>query len=179
MLGNGSEYYTEIEVASVTTDEQRERIWGEMLDAETRSLYFAGLERRYQVHEQKVTLLILLLSSGSVVSLLADIPADYHLLRAALPAITAALSGFLLLEKHSSKARTCSYLHARLEKLAADYEDLWSTLDDPAALREWKRLQAVGRDLSETATKLPSKVRQLRKWQSFVLRRRNLAPAAT
>ena len=160
-------------------DEQRERIWGEMLDAETRSLYFAGLERRYQVHEQRVTLLILLLSSGSVASLLADIPADYHWLRAALPAIAAALSGFLLVEKHSNKAWTCSHLHARLEKLAADYEDLWSTLDDPAAIPEWKRLQAVGRDLSETATKLPSKVRQLRKWQSFVLRRRNLVPAAT
>ena len=147
-----------------------------MLDAETRSLYFASLENRYQLYEQRVTLLILLLSSGSVASLLADIPANYHWLRAVLPAVTAALSGFLLLEKHSSKARTCSHLHARLATLATDYEDLWGALDDPAALEQWKRLQAVGRDLSETATKLPNKERQLRRWQSFVLRRRNLAP---
>ena len=161
------------------TDGQRKRVWGELLDAETRSLYFASLENRYETHEQRVTLLILLLSSGSVASLLADIPADYHWLRAVLPAVTAALSGFLLLEKHSSKARTCSHLHARLAKLATDYEDLWGALDDPAALQQWKRLQAVGRDLSEIATKLPSKERQLRRWQSFVLQRRNLAPVVT
>ena len=161
------------------TDEQRKRVWGEMLNAETRSLYFASLESRCQIQEQRVALLILLFSSGSVASLLADMPVDYHWLRAALPTITAALSGFLLLEKHSSKARTCSHLHVRLAKLATDYEDLWGALDDPAALQQWKRLQAVGRNLSETATKLPNKERQLRRWQSFVLRRRNLAPVAT
>jgi hypothetical protein len=62
----------------VFTDDQRKVVWGEMLDAKTRSLYFASLESRYETHGQRVTLLILLLSLGSVASLLADIPAAYH-----------------------------------------------------------------------------------------------------
>jgi len=163
----------------VFTDDQRKVVWGEMLDAKTRSLYFASLESRYETHGQRVTLLILLLSLGSVASLLADIPADYHWLRAVLPAITAALCGFLLLERHSSKARMCSHLHTRLAKLSTDYEHLWGNLDDPGSLEQWERLQTMGRDISEAATQLPNKERQLRRWQSFVLRRRNLAPAAT
>ena len=89
-----------------------------MLNAETRSLYFASLESRCQIHEQRVTLLILLFSSGSVASLLADIPADYHWLRAALPTITVVLSWFLCYWK-SIPARPG---HARI------YTCVWQSL---------------------------------------------------
>ena len=155
----------------MTQNEQR-RIWTEMLDADTRSLYFADLVRYYHGIEHYVTIGIVVLSSGGVWTALAAAPAW---LRVGVSILTGVCSTVLLVQKFSRKAELCADLPGQLSRLVAKYEDLWDNLDRyPDARERWKDLQESSNSLSKTATAFPNKVRRLRRWKGHVLKRRGL-----
>lgn len=154
------------------TQNERQRLWTDLLDAETRTLYFADLVRHYENIEHWVTIGILVLSSGTTVSGFAG---NDPKLQGVVASIAVILSTVLLVQKFSKKSELCANLHEQQNTLVAEYEEVWENSEQLPDLKErLHRLRRESARLSKAATTLPNKVGKLREWQKHVKIKRGL-----
>ncbi|HWZ42934.1 MAG TPA: hypothetical protein VNW97_05635 [Candidatus Saccharimonadales bacterium] len=160
------------------SDFQINDLWEQWISAETRSLYFAEMGRRYSLWQNALIWTTLLLASGATVTLISDwLPKEYAWIKPALTALTAALSFLSIVMQNPKKYADCADLHFKWNRLAGEYKTLWNETyaDDSAAILA--RLNDKGADLSKTGMWIANKKRMLLKWEDHVLRQHGV-PAA-
>ncbi len=152
------------------TSLQQGDVWESWLSSEVRANYFADLAGRYQRKQQFITLGILLMSSGTFVTLLTDwLPPEYKLARPALAFIAAALSFWSLLAKNERNAIECSDLFFQWSVLGREFKELWGDMYDESAAVKLKLLLTKSDELSRRCTNLPNKPRLILKWEDYVV----------
>ena len=93
------------------TENQVNRVWNKMVEAEVRSLYFADLAGRYNRYKQILTGVSFFLSSGAAATLLAKAPDWIPILLAIIVAILSAyltVIGFFYAAVCLNREYTCS-----------------------------------------------------------------------
>ena len=133
------------------TDEQRGRLWRELLDADFRARYYASSVCRYETLDHGTRLLILLGSSAVLVALLQGLDPVWPKLVSAFVA-SCSLISFLM--GWSKKADRCADLHARFSRLANAYTDLWDGQNEPEAMATWRALREESVGHCNIATRL-------------------------
>ena len=154
----------------MVSDFQRQRIWEEMIHAQTFAYYFAELTRAYTLREQVLAGIVLVLSSSTFASVTVGLPWAF-LNTAALPLLTVVVSIALIVAQQMKQASKTADLHWEWSRLATGYLDLWADLASPDVLARWERLEDQGRGFSKVATGLPNKQRKMRRWQKYVQNR--------
>jgi hypothetical protein len=137
-------------------------VWEEMLYAKMRSNYFAELVRHYMNWDKGLRALVLLASSGAVVTVVLQV--NVELLRFGVPIIAAALSFWLLLSQYASMARDASDLHAGWSAVASDYEGIWTNLYAPGAQATYQQIYDRAESLSRSGEKFPNNKDRLNYW---------------
>lgn len=148
---------------------QQEAVWEGWLAGEIRANYFGDLCGRYHRQQQIATWLVLVASSGALVTVIGEwLPAGGGWLRPTLAATTAALSLWLLVAQNQKKATECSDLHVRWSTLANQYRSLW---DDMYAEDAPQRLEALRQreiEIGKSSNAFPNKPKLMAKWQAHV-----------
>lgn len=154
---------------------QQQRVWDGMLGAEIRSNYFADLSAGYYKRQKIATWAILFVSSGAAVSVLASLPDWAMLLRPVLTLTTAGLSGYSLVMQNQKLAVDAADLHARWDRFAKAYRNLWDDMYADDALDTLKKLEDMETDLSKSGVGLFAydKSSMLR-WQDHVEQQHHL-----
>ncbi len=154
------------------TEVQILQVWESMLEAETRSLYFADLASRYTRRKQVITALTFFLSSGAAATLIAKTPEWVPLVLAIVPALANAYSMAAGLDR---KVATMVELHATWNGIAGDYNRLWNHVhDDDAELLLEKIVQAEREPSKVASTEAPNNQRLMGKWLDHVCAMRHL-----
>jgi hypothetical protein len=148
------------------TEDQANRVWEKMVEAEVRSLYFADLATYYTRNKQIITASSFLLSSGAAATVAAHTSFWFPLVTSA---VSAALSGYSIAVGLDRKAATMAKLHSSWNELHADYERLWYHWRDEDAEAQFDELQKRGRGASETGSiEAPYDVTRFDKWTDWV-----------
>ena len=136
---------------------EEETLWQNMLGAETRADYFAELSSRYRRFQFRISLGVLVLSSGAFFSLVTSIiPPSLQWIKPFLAFCTAFLSAWSLLARNENKANETADLHLRWQNLALDYKHVWCDVTQENAgdrLREIEKQEAA---LSKSGTSFPN-----------------------
>jgi hypothetical protein len=149
--------------------------WEEMLNAETRSLYFADLASRFNREKQAITFISFFLSSAAATTIGAKAPDWIPLTMAAIVAVLSAYSIAIGLDR---KVATMVKLHCSWNKVASDYKHLWNHVHDDEAERLFEEIDQRTSDLSEMATTdAPNNQKLLDKWQQQIFRQYHLTNA--
>ena len=148
------------------SEAQIKRVWGNMLAAETRALYFGDLASRYTHQKQWITGISFFLSSGAAASIISKAPAWIPLV---LALIVAALTAYAMAVNLDGKIATMIKLHSAWSVIATNYDSLWNhTYEDEAEDRLNQIVQSE-REPSEIATtNAPNDQKLLGKWQDRV-----------
>jgi hypothetical protein len=148
------------------SEAQIKRVWGNMLAAETRALYFGDLASRYTHQKQWITGISFFLSSGAAASIISKAPAWIPLV---LALIVAALTAYAMAVNLDGKIATMIKLHSAWSVIATNYDSLWNhTYEDEAEDRLNQIVQSE-REPSEIATTdAPNDQKLLGKWQDRV-----------
>jgi hypothetical protein len=157
------------------TDSQIERVWEKMLEAEVRSYYFGDLAARSTKCKQWITAALFFLSSGAAATLAARLPA---LLPIALSSIAAVLTGYSIAADLDKQAYRMSKLHADWNRIADEYDRLWSNWYASDAEAQFDEILKRARDASELGTDAPYDERLIEKWQDRVFQLRGLPASA-
>ena len=136
-------------------------VWEEMVYANMRANYFNDLVRVYQQRDKWIRVLMLILTSGSVATLLSSLDQNIKL---ALPVLATASSFWLLLSQYSTLSRDASDLGTAWESIACDYERLWNDLNAPDAETIFHRIDESAGKLSKPGTKFPQSGKRLESW---------------
>jgi hypothetical protein len=148
------------------TEFQLNRVWENMLAAETRSLYFGDLASRYTRQKQWITGLSFILSSGAAATVIAKSPPYVPVLLALAVSVATAYSIALNLD---GKIATMVKLHSSWNRIAAEYDRLWNHAQDPDAEFQLSRIIESEREPSELATtEAPNNQKLLGEWQDRV-----------
>lgn len=147
---------------------QQRRVWEAWFAGEVRALYFADLATVYRRRQRVVTWATVFTASGAVASLLAAVPAEWHVIRLVFAAVTAGLSFSSVVTDLPRQATASADLHARWNQLARAYERLWDGMYAPDAPETLQRLDDEAAALSEASTPFPAHGRRLRKWHAHV-----------
>jgi hypothetical protein len=111
-------------------DGQIGRVWEKMLEAETRSLYFADLANRFTREKQWITGASFFLASGAAATVIGKAPTWVPIFLSVLSALGNAYSMAVGLDR---KISTLAKLHAAWNRIASDYDRLWNhTYEDSA-----------------------------------------------
>jgi hypothetical protein len=100
------------------SEAQIQRVWEGMLGAETRANYFADLVYRLNRGQKTLTWSTLFLSSGALVSILAELPDRYKWVRVALVGLSTALSLYSTVRQNQKNAVDAAKLHSRWLRIA-------------------------------------------------------------
>lgn len=162
------------------SERQQRNVWEAWLASEIRANYFADLGSSYHQQQQRITLFILVCSSGAFVTLTTDwLPPSLALLRPALAFLTATLSLWLLVEQHQRKVTECADLHFQWLTLSNAYEKLWDNMYATDASRALETLDVEQAELSKRAAALlPNDQKRMKKWQDHVERHHAVHAAA-
>ena len=150
------------------TENQANRVWQKMVEAEVRSLYFGDLASRYTRRKQIITGLAFFLSSGAAATLAGKLPTWIPLVLAIIVAVTTAYSIAVNLDRY---LRTLVRLHCEWNSISADYERLWNHWRDDDAERVMAELTKRARDASEAGTEMPYDEDSIEKWEEMVYSR--------
>jgi hypothetical protein len=151
---------------SVLTEFQINRVWENMLAAETRSLYFGDLACRFTRYKQWITGLSFFLSSGAAASLIAKAPEWVPLILALIVAGATAYSMAVSLDR---KVGTMVKLHSSWNRIAKEYERLWNHAYAEDAEKQLDIIIQSEKEPSElAATDAPNDQKLLGKWQDRV-----------
>jgi hypothetical protein len=151
------------------TEDQANRVWEKMFEAEVRSLYFADLAAYYTRNKQIITGLSFLLSSGAAATVAARTSFWFPLVTSA---ISAALSGYSIAVGLDRKAAAMARLHSSWNALQAGYERLWYHWSEDDAEGKFDALQKRARDASETGSvEAPYDAPRIEKWTHCVSER--------
>jgi hypothetical protein len=149
-------------------DHQIQKVWQNMLAAETRSLYFGDLANRYTSQKQWMTGITFFLSSGAAVTIIAKLNAWIPVMCSLFVAFISAYSIALNLD---GKTRTMAKLHSTWNEIALAYERLWNHTYDTDAEDELTRILRMEDEPSQLATtSAPNDQELLGKWQQQVFR---------
>jgi hypothetical protein len=148
------------------TEVQRKQVWEGMLGAEIRANYFADLSGRYARKQRIATWATLAFSSGAVTALIATWP---NYIRITLAAITAGISAYSVVMQNQKFAVDSSDLHARWNKIAADYLRLWDTSPNDFSLARLDELIAREQEISKASISFPNYEKLMLKWENHVL----------
>lgn len=117
----------------------RKLIWESLFMADVRARYFALVAGRLRKHERMLALFVSILSSGSVVALLAKIQ-HLPLICGVVAAIASAVLATLKFDKRASVGATLS---RQWMEITSEFEVVWAridTIDDNSALRSYRIL---------------------------------------
>ncbi len=153
---------------------QINRVWKGMIEAETRSLYFADLASRYTGQKQWITGASFFLSSGAAASIIGKAPGWVPLLLALAVAVTTAYSIAVNLDR---KIATLAKLHSLWGRIKTDYDRLWNHTYDADAEEELARIIQREAEPSELATTdAPNNQKLLGVWENRVLSMYHVSP---
>lgn len=149
-------------------DFQINRVWENMLAAETRALYFGDLACRYTRRKQWITGTAFFLSSGAAATIFAKAPTWIPLV---LALIVAAANAYAMAVNLDRRTATMTKLHSAWHEIATAYDRLWNHTADEEAEDDLQRIFALEKEPSELATTdAPNDQDLLDKWQKRVFR---------
>ena|SRR5437660_4112244 len=158
------------------SDFQINDLWEQWISAETRSLYFAEMGRRYNLLHSFLMWATLLLASGATATLISDwVSPKYAWIRPLLTSLAAALSLASVVMQNPKKFADCSDLHYKWNKLAVEYKALWDKTYSPEAEATLSRLNDKGTELSRAGTWIANKRKMMLRWENHVLRQHGIA----
>jgi hypothetical protein len=147
-------------------ESQVNRVWENMLSAETRALYFGDLGRRYSLQKQWMTGLSFFLSSGAAATVIAKAPTWVPALLAILSAGMMAYAMAINLDR---LVATTVKLHCMWRDIATSYDRLWNHAYDDDAEEQLNEIISRETEPSELAvTEAPNDQKLLRKWEDHV-----------
>jgi hypothetical protein len=147
-------------------DDQRTRVWQNMLAAEARALYFADLTSSYTMRKQWITGISFLLSSSAAATIVGSAPSWVPVLLALAVAGATAYSVALNLD---GRIRTMAKLHSSWNQIAVLYDRLWNHTDDSDAEDEFSKILEKEREPSELAAlSAPNDEKRMEKWLNRV-----------
>jgi hypothetical protein len=152
------------------TRPQQARVWESLIAAEVRAKYFAELAHRYHVQQRAISWLMLVFSSGALISIIARLTYDW--VAPLLALITSGLSFYSLVAHNEKKATDATDLHFKWSRLESEYESLWENMYDPDAREQLAKLDEKEIDLGRMSTGFPVNNTRLLKWQDHVEERR-------
>ena len=165
-----------VRTLAMLTDHQIDRVWQNMLGAETRALYFGDLAASYTRRKQWITGVSFFCSSGAAAAIVARAPTWVPLLLSVIVAVNAAYAMAVNLE---ARIATMAKLHAAWAALAASYDQLWNHVRDDGAEEQFEQLVAREREASELAvSSAPYDEQRMGKWQDRVIAMYHLDRAA-
>jgi hypothetical protein len=148
------------------TEDQIDRVWENLLAAETRSLYFGDLTTRYTRQKQWITGASFFLSSGAAATLIAKAKDWLPLI---LATGTALITAYAMAVNLDGRTATMAKLHLLWNQIAADYDRLWNHAYDEDSESQLEEIFGRERDASElAATDAPDKPKLLAQWQQRV-----------
>ena len=152
---------------------QINRVWENMLAAETRALYFADLASRYTRRKQWITGGSFFLSSGAAASVIGKLPEWVPISLALIVAVASAYSIALGLDR---KIGVMTKLHSAWTQISAEYDRLWNHVRDEDAEAQYMAILQKEKEPSELATtEAPNDQKLLGKWQDHVFSMYHLA----
>lgn len=134
------------------TDLQQRLLWDNWLSAEIRAYYFGTMAERVQHRQNLATWLMVLLSSGATVTILAKLGSQWAAAVAPLLALlTTAMSLWLLIEQNQRRVALYSDLFFRRSRLASEFQFLWDDMYSEDALSKLKALDEKVAELSKSS----------------------------
>lgn len=151
---------------------QREQVWECWLAAEIRAAYFGELAQWFHRIHRLVNLCLLVLSSGAFVAVVAKVGPPWLL--PVLSAFATILSIYALVSQFVKSAVESRDLHARWNRLANDYRDLWNNVYATDAQERLARLNERRAEASASGLgmALPYREKRMLKWEEYVIQHR-------
>jgi hypothetical protein len=153
---------------------QTNRVWQLMFEAEVRSLYFGELTSRYTTLRQIITGASLFLSSGAAATIAAKTPSYIPII---LASVTAVLSAYAIAVGLDRKIAALGKLHGTWHNLQTSYENLWNHWFEDDADELYEKLRIEERSASEAGLEMPYQPTRLKKWMEFTSGRYKLNAA--
>jgi hypothetical protein len=151
---------------------QINKVWQEMLAAETRSLYFGDLASRYTIQKQWIMGVSFFLSSGAAATIIAKFPSIVPIVLSVAVAVASAYSIAVRLD---GKISTMAKLHSTWGRIMVEYERLWTHPDAEDAEDRLNKIIESEEEPSELATtEAPNDQKLLGKWQDHVFAMRGI-----
>lgn len=147
------------------TQNETDRVWGKMVEAEVRSLYFGELASRYSKRKQILAGLTFFLSSAGAV--IASKVAFW--LPALMSASIAVMTAYTIATGLDRRVLTMAKLHGQWNQIASDYGHLWEHWYEDRAEEKLADLIRRSREASEVGTTdAPYDEQLMEKWQERV-----------
>ncbi len=148
------------------TEFQTNRVWENMLAAETRALYFGDFATRYTRRKQWITGASFFLSSGAAATIIAKSPLWVPLVLALVSALATAYAMAVNLDR---RIATMAKLHSAWNQIATEYDRLWNHTNDEDAETQLESIMEKEKEPSELATTdAPNDQKLLAQWQDRV-----------
>jgi hypothetical protein len=163
---------------SMLSEFQQDELWRLWISAEIRADYFADMSTRYARLHSWLIWSTLFFSAGTVAAIIGNLPDDYGWLKPALALITTALSLLSIVMQNPKKSAECAELHFKSNRLAAEYQALWSNVYSDDAEAKFANLIEKEADVSKASLAFPNKPKIVEKWERHVLEQRTGAPAS-
>ncbi|MBI4876782.1 MAG: hypothetical protein HY822_19265 [Acidobacteria bacterium] len=160
------------------SDEQIRRVWEGLLTSEILANYFAELANGYHRRQRLTTWAALVLSSGTLVSLLLSVPDNWVWLRPFLALLTAGISAYSVAVQNQKLATDSADLYAKWDKLASEFQAIWENVHADDALQRLFRCEETQREISKAATAFPNREKRMLKWQAYVEERHRASATA-
>lgn len=162
----------------MVTQEQRLRVWEDLLSAEMRANYFADLAGAYAHRQRLATWLILFFSCGAFVTSISKLPPQYGWIGIAMPLVAAAISLYSVVMQNQKNAVDSSDLHFRWNKLSTEYCNLWDAIQADAVTdlqAQLAKLDEKSAEMSKAANTLSYSERRMLKWYDLVVKQHRVA----
>src|SRR5439155_2539412 len=143
------------------SEQQINKVWQLMFEAEVRSFYFGDLASRYTKRKQLISGIAFFLSSGAAAALIGRAPAWVPIV---LSLVTASLTAYSIAVGLDKKSAAMTKLHSSWNRLNADFERLWEHWYEDNADEILHELMDRSIDLSEAGTEAPYEPALLDKW---------------
>jgi hypothetical protein len=160
------------------SDLDQKDVWEGWLSSEINAQYFAELANIYRVRQETLTWSTLLLTSGTMATVLGDSLVPYAWIKSALAILATVASLLALVQQNQKRSFDCSDLHFRWGRLASDYRDLWKNMYGEDADARLTALEEKTGEVSRASTAFPNKIHLMRKWQDYVVSQHRVGPLA-
>lgn len=157
------------------TDAQAKLVWEEWLASEMRSHYFGDLSGTYTNRQRIANWLGLLLSSGAAFAFIGSWLPQGSL--AALALLVAGVNLYSLVMQNHKAAADCADLHAKWNRLAREYAELWNTWYSADASARLAATEERATEASKAGLQYGRDRRRLERWEERVIEQR-VRPAA-
>jgi len=147
------------------TDHQLNRLWDELIAAQTRSYYFGELVHKYQRRQNQITFLSLVFSSGAAVVFLLQLGNAWAAPAAAF--VSAALSIYSLVAQNQKRSIESADLHTRWAEITTECVHLWESWFDENAIERLGQIEKHAAEASKSSTQFPANKRAMARWMEL------------